>query len=1178
MTAPQLLDASKVPLTGVHLIEASAGTGKTFNITRLYLRLLLEQQLTVEQILVMTFTKDATQELKGRIDDTLRDALQNWSSLINDDPFYQALSQKVDEQDAKLRLKRALLFIDEASIFTIHGFCQRVLNQYAFNAKLSLDATLSPDIQSPMLQATQDWYRQLAKQDVDGFIRLSEFWSTPEAFLDSFSKALSHGQGISGLSAKYIESNFTNLVAQALNDIQSNIDFIQEALIDVKTGNDREKRQEELDQLTQWLQVASENIEHAKTTIPMTFAHGGRFTKQYKPRLIEIFSNLQRVKSEQKDLSKRVNKAHAYTVVQQGLSSIGLLVEEIKRQQNILNFDDLVEKLANTLANDSALATQLLRDYPVALVDEFQDTDSHQYTIIDNIYGRSEQACVFMIGDPKQAIYGFRGGDVFAYLSAREKCQHQWVMDTNWRSSVGMISGYNRLFYGNELTQASNNVFNYGIDYFPVQPSPRAKEELTCSQGFNALQFVDFIGDGKIKQSQRVDMATWCANEIHRLLKEKPTLQAKDFAVLVRDSGEANQIKDALTVQGLASVFLSNRDNLFLSFEAQQLLTLLKGILHLDNEQLYTSALTTSLLNYHPERFISLQTDEQGWQVQKQIFEKLRDVWSSQGFMPIALQLMHKYFHIENDNKDRSLTNVLHLFELLQEASTTHHLPHELIFWFEQQVEAKQSATEAELRLESDANLIKIITQHGSKGLEYPVVFVPFATRYKDPMKVGSRSISLVEYHQNTGTKVATLGGNEQERIAMKNEAHAEAVRLLYVAITRAEQRCYVMCSQFDNAQQSPLGLTLQLESQYALTDSLKSLALNEPHIGYASVLFEDISPTLDDKVKMTEVDENVQVAQFTSKIERDWWLSSFTALSRNIRHQGISNPDRDETEQGVLNDENTVAQTTKNLRFALTKGAQTGNLLHEMLEYNVFDSPQWLTTLQKNQQRFQEVLTTEQFDALASWLDDILATPLIDDKATPVCLAQLAESDTIKECEFYFPMEKASLTDLLGVLAQHRQDNPYRQVKYNKNIYLPYMNKLKGMMHGFIDLVFQHQGRFYVCDYKSSFLGDDFSHYSAQSMAIHVEDHHYDLQYLIYALALHRYLQQHLADYQPEEHFGGVYYLYLRGMPEQKDIANKTCDSQATGVYYREISHEELEQLDDIFSGEINDKKESVS
>ena len=274
-------------------------------------------------------------------------------------------------------------------------------------------------------------------------------------------------------------------------------------------------------------------------------------------------------------------------------------------------------------------------------------------------------------------------------------------------------------------------------------------------------------------------MATWCANEIVRLLAN-PTLNmvSGDIALLVRDGTEAADIKMALNACDLASVFMSNRANLLQSDETKHLLQVLKGILFLENDRLYTAALASPLMGFKRDKLLQLQQDEQQWQHLKISFEKLRNEWQFKGFISMALQLMHQHFHIDmsddNDSDaDRILTNLLHLFELLQGASQRHRHPQELLFWFEQQSQIDNPEVEAELRLESDENLIRIITQHGSKGMEYPVVFVPFATRHKDPLKFGPRNVTFIEHHDDNGGVHHSLDGTEDAKLRMASEAYA---------------------------------------------------------------------------------------------------------------------------------------------------------------------------------------------------------------------------------------------------------------------------------------------------------------------------------------------------------------------------------------------------------------------
>ncbi|PKG84661.1 exodeoxyribonuclease V subunit beta [Colwellia sp. 75C3] len=1286
------LDAATIQLNGKHLIEASAGTGKTYNITRIYLRLLLERELTVEQILLMTFTKDATQELRGRIDAFIREALCDWDSLCQQDAYFATLDKRIEKPQREFLLKRALLFLDEAAIFTIHGFCQRVLNQYAFTSGLPFNANMAANSSEITLQVCQDWYRSLAKSDDESFMLLASFWATPDSFVSSFSKAIGHTSVLSVVDVESIEAEFIALVRLASQSLSANSDLFENALILVKKGADQEKRRDELLQLTAWLEsiISKElsllDVGQGKVKMPDGFFDGKRYARStFKEDLLEAFAAVKEVKEQVKKIATNINKAKAYAIVKSGIYTIRQQVIEQKQALNLLDFDDLINTLANCLnadmlkgssssdeasSEDSAsdegsnlLAQQLLAQYPVALIDEFQDTDPKQFGILQSIYygenAKKAKAGLFLIGDPKQAIYGFRGGDIFAYLNARSGCDYHWLMDTNWRSTAEMIAGYNQFFTykrheslvegsaTQQSTQKSESVFGFGIPYSPVLAGKglagkglagkkaQAVDEPVIADSDKALQFIHFTDHenadddtnpqgNKVSQGSRPMLANWCANEIVTLLSTREAsreastgpsgesskvtstkVKPKDIAILVRDGAEARDIKHALQQAGLDSVFLSDRANLFHSQQAKQLLGLLKGVLLPENERLFVAALSCGLLGFDANKLHQLQQDEMAYQTLKFAFVDYRTQWQRQGFITMAINLMHNLLDVPQNNKDRCLTNVLHLFEILQAASVRLSQGQELLHWFEQQCHLETNDVEAELRLESDGDLIRLITQHGCKGLEFPYVFIPFACRHKDPLKFGNKSVSYLEYHDKNGDLCLSLDGSKEAKAAMSNEAYAESIRLLYVAITRAERRCYVLCCSFDNYHLSPLGKTLQFQEQESILKPLQALRKSAEHaIGIREVALECyLDEDSDDKAALNQLNKTKQdltdtaVSKFIGKIERDWWLSSFSALSRNIRHAGVSNPDRDtdtaSTHLATLPaTEINIEPNGEQICFKLTKGAHTGNLLHDILEQTNFSEPDWHESMEKPLLAYGELNgnntnantgskgTSFTADDLIQWLEEVLSAPFIsgnhngdnNESEALGCLADLASNKTLRESEFYFPMQGGGTSALANLLTDHRNSAERTNTEatgasLRYPVMLPSYKKLSGMMHGFIDLIFEYQGKYYLCDYKSSHLGDNFQDYQFDALLDNVEKNYYDLQYLIYSLALHRYLKQTLVDYDVNQHFGGVYYLYLRGMTTDPE-------HQGAGVYYRKIAEQEINNLDALFSNKESNEQ----
>ncbi len=1143
-----LLHPESLPLRGVHLIEASAGTGKTYNITRLYLRLLLQRRLGVDAILVMTFTRAATGELRKRIGDELRRALNHWDELVASEPFYRALAAKLpDDGDnepqeaARTRLRNALLLLDEAPIHTIHGFCRQALTQRAFDSGIAFNVEMESDTGELALEATRDAYRRLARQDADAYRELSARWPTPEDFHAEFGVLIQHHAPLIGTDPDALRANLLREKRALKQNLEQHQAGILAAL--VENHKQREQRRREWAALLAWLE--DERLEPIPKDAS-AFFNGNRTRRQ--AGIHALFEPLRRLHQRMKaggPVEKQLTEARLSRIVLPQLEWIRHQFDAAKQRQRLMGFDDLVERLADCLrdARGDRLVHHLRKQYPVALVDEFQDTDPQQYAILRALYHHGGDTALYMIGDPKQAIYAFRGGDIFAYLEARENADTQWFMDTNWRSSTAMVEAGNRLFAG----AGEDDRLGPGIRYRPVKPSPRADAERLEDPANPAALCLAWLPDeeqaGGVNQDHRARIAAWCAGEVDRLLREaridgKP-LRAADIALLVRDSGEAEQIRQALRDAGHASVYLSIRDQVFASEEARDLLRALNGILHHDEPRLFTAALATPFLGLDSHELHALRNDDARFEACQNRLIALHEAWHRRGFIAMAMDLLHQNGRPPPHRHERALTNAIHLFELLQQASQRHPQPEQLLGWFHDQVHADSAPAEAELRLESDARLIRVITQHGAKGLEYPVVFVPFPTRYRDPLKLGSRRRFSLSCHDPQSRRPChRLAPDDETRALAREEAEAESARLLYVAVTRARHRCYLCAAPFREHARSPLGRILGLEDGDPGGNALRA-ALEALDDG-RTTRFNEIAPRapIAPAPCASEPPAPVEAARFRGRIRHDWWLSSFSALTRDLRHGGVTPADRDENDNGA------PAPQADALRFAMPRGIDTGNLLHSILETLDFTRPDWPMRLRGPLYRFGALPNGYNENDLAQWLDECLRAPLGDG----LRLADLTPTDTLRETGFYFPMDAVRREALAALLGAHRGESAR----------LPGPQRLEGMLQGYIDLVYRWRGRYYLADYKSTHLGERLADYHHEALWNNVRDNYYDLQYLLYALALHRHLRARLPDYDPTRHFGGVRYLYLRGMhPDGPD-----------GVLSVSLEAELLEELDALFAG----------
>lgn len=1307
----KLLNVPAMPLKGRHLIEASAGTGKTYNITRLYLRLLLEKKLNVKEILVMTFTKAATEEIKGRVAKTLREATAFWeaclqvddsdtgdSSAINEkensargemdasglnenadlaallnrtDPVYAHLYRACAPKESLALLKAAQLELDDASVFTIHGFCQHVIGQLAFNSGFAMALNLSKDTSDLYLQAAQDWIRKVSQNEADFMLLAEQGWHVPDSLLNEFSSSVRSALTPVLLDEETIEKAFTASLHENestapaqftfhYNNIVDNETLIHEQLL--KKPDHKAVRTPELAALKSWLESAEyEPLPREGAA----FLDGRRFARNksgVKEILAPIKGFADAVIAACKEKQDNLDKIPVFTLVNDAISFIKTNVAAQKQQLGVIDFDDLIRMLADEVVKpNNSLVPELRKKFPVALIDEFQDTDAKQYAILDAVYPkadanvgdvnategtgfesglafeesagvesgsgkRNSNNALLMIGDPKQAIYRFRGGDIFTYLKAGQQADYRWVMNTNWRSVAGMVKAYNRLFYGAPVPQTPNpkessarNVFGFNIQYNPVEFTPNAAAATHPLHDPNderdAMNYVSFSLDEKSDANTlRRGLAQWIAQEIYRLFNEvtfvdekEPTnpvrpVKPADIAILVKNRNEASVIKYVLQQQGLACVYLSDRSNLFATPEAKDVLRLLNGVWHNTDTSKVASSLASPLWGYTPQTLVNLlyHEDDALWDEAYDKVSSLRDMWLQKGCMSVLLHLMQENYTPYGGEVERALTNYQHLAETLEKAGATHQRPEQLLDWLHKQIHQPESDEEMTLRLESDSQLIRLVTQHGSKGLEYPIVFVPFATGYRDPAKSGKSYSQIFTYYDEQSQELQLQLGRTNSAIErVRKEGDAEEMRLAYVAVTRAAHRCYMGILPLDGHEKSALAHALNINDDEGRDwGTMLDAIANEPdahatHISADSLAHEYSS------FDSTETLVPLSTLTFEGTSSEDWRLYSFSAISRmtvmsvsqaakevsqtvpsipvmqTVRDEEITSDDAFAVTSGEVVSQNQI-------RFTLQKGASAGNLLHDLLELNDFSAPNWDENGAELAVRFG--LEASRTADLYTWLDEVLATPL-GTKQSPshLTLSDLSLAQTLREAEFYFPMNESKWSELKHILFEHRKSVAKQLALEHggeSDIDLPIaepiqaepiqaepvpslmMSALEGMMHGFIDLIFTHEGKYYVADYKSTWLGDSVSHYKPQALNANNQHHLYDLQYLIYCLALHRYLKNAIVDYTPEVHFGGVYYLYLRGM--------HPSNTNGEGVFFTSIDSVTLQALDTLFLGPV--------
>jgi len=1100
VSEPQLgpLDPLHVDLRGVHLVEASAGTGKTHAITTLVVRAVLEAEIEVGRILVVTFTNAATAELRERVRRRLHAAYQALDdpSACADAELGALLAARPPDRRAadRQRVLAALYGFDDAAIFTIHGFCQRVLQEFAFESGVRFDAELLGDVRPLFADVVRDY-------------RVARLYEASPDLLRALAKPA----------------------------------VGQKRLMD----------------------VAQQVLRHPHLRMLETPPPGHVDAPQQA----------------------------AVRALLQGIGPYArAALARRKAAANAQFFDDLLQDLGAALAgaHGAALAATLRRRYPIALIDEFQDTDPVQFDIFRRIYAGGDAAALFLIGDPKQAIYAFRGADVFAYFTANRLADQRHTLPTNRRSSPRLVQAINAVFDARPDALV--------LEQMTFRDAVAARDDEPLS---GAPLRVWFVERGPFKcqrDSLRQPLLTpnmpghpffgALADGIVCLLDGTTTLAGRpiepgDIAVLCRTNAQLLMVQDALRKAGVASVVLGD-SSVFDTAEAQMLEWLLRALAEPGDAAAIRAALVTPLLGRRGDDLDRLREDESEWDRVLERFQSWSARWRSGGFTSAFRAVLDDEGVpgrlLSAVGGERALTNLLHLGELLQRAASAERRgPLALVEWLRRMrldaaARDEQAVEAAQIRLESDVRALKLTTVHKSKGLQYPVVVCPFL--WNSGPKSDADAPPLF-HAQDEGARL-DLGwpAHAENSAAAAVERLAESTRLTYVALTRARDLCVVVWGSFPDFEQSALArLWHEMPRRQTVPRSAKDVrGLSDAelradldayaHAAPGAVAIASLKPPESRRYVPADIAQPaLQAPPPVWRVAQPWRVSSFTALAAGGEALGWHG------EEGIDRDELASAEASAVAALdGFPRGRRPGTLVHAIFE--AFDFSE--TDAGVLQQLVRERLAAfrvglEHTDALCAAVTAVVETPL-NSAAPPLRLRDVPSSRRLNEMEFAFPIalgdaRRRPLTPerLAGALARHAAGDSARA--YAERVARLPFRSLAGYLRGFIDLVFRHDERWYVVDYKSNDLGGRAAYYAPRALAAAMLQHDYVLQAHLYAVALHRYLAQRVAGYDYERHFGGVYYLFVRGMHPSRGAS--------TGVVFDRPSAALLRELDALLAGD---------
>lgn len=1222
------LDPLRFPLHGSRLIEASAGTGKTFTIAALYLRLVLghggaagfSRPLTPPEILVVTFTDAATQELRGRIRDRLAQAARCFEAGHQDaveQGFDTLLLQLRDEYDQAewpacgARLRLAAEWMDEAAVSTIHGWCQRMLREHAFDSGSLFTQTLETDQSGLLAEVVRDHWRThfttLAREHA---ARVRTWWKGPDDLL----KAMKPMQGWrsdlpAGLAPAQALREADRLAGETLEQLQQPwagpsgwavtlADTVERAVA-AKSVALHHNRKKWFAEIGRWAEAGLQEGAGAGPGLSkdawdrLSPASLAKLAKADEPSGWLAHPGWQALAELREALSGLPDGR--FDMLCHAVHDVARRFDAEQQRRAQMGFDELLTRFDAALqgANGDRLAALVRRQYPVALIDEFQDTDPVQYRIFDAVYRASENrsdTALVLIGDPKQAIYSFRGADIHTYLVARQAMEGRLeTLGTNFRSSDRMVEAVNRLFEHAE--QRDEGAFGFRdvagnpVPFQPVTARGRAERWIDRAWGDGrspALVFWtldDTTSTAADHTLQRMSLA--CATEVVRLLRAGQTGDAgfagpddrwravtpADLAVLVNNRNEAAAVRQALRLRGVRSVYLSDNDSVFGSGVAADVQHWLQACAEPDDDRRLRAALGTATLGMDWSGLDRLNHDELAWEARVLQFRDYRQVWQQQGVLPMLRRLLHDFDvpqRLLAQDDERGLTDLLHLSELLQQASVLLDGEHALVRWLaEQRADDAQAGGQdgRRLRLESEASLVTVVTVHKSKGLEYPLVFLPFGTQAR--VRSGKDDQAL-RWRTPDGRWQVEANPSPEALEAADRERLGEDLRKLYVALTRARHMTWVGLAPVKDQDRSALAHLAGLQrgqDHGALHAALDRVA------GDRQLIALQAAPA-DEGLVYTDAASPAPlrpVPPLRAQAHSLWWMASYSAL--RIDTSSPLPATRGATEERFIQawqetasdaDAGPAAAPALSLH-GFDRGAGPGTFLHQLLEWAGRRGFARVAT-DASARRDMDDLVARRCNlrgwsawtaTLQDWLGRWVQTPLSLEGLAPGA-RPAAPSDWTRyqvEMEFWLPVKGVNAVAVDQAVCEHLLPGRERPALAPQ--------QLQGLFKGFIDLVFEHEGRHYVLDHKSNWLGPDDSHYQPQALEAAVLSHRLELQYALYTLALHRLLRSRLPDYDYDRHVGGALVLFLRGH-----------GAPGQGVHRDRPPRVLIERLDALFAG----------
>jgi len=1143
----------KIDLDGISLIEAGAGTGKTYSITNIYIRLLLERNYDSGEIAVVTFTVAAADELRERISNKLRELLTALESGIENIPDeFSSIIKRSNIEESRIKIELALRSLDDAPIFTIHKFINKITKENAFESRSSFDAEISEDKSEILSSIVMDFFRlkiNTYDKNIQKMINWSEFFKELVRFIKSVSEKNIINQNV------YIE------------DIFSELDEFRESAIvfrDYFLGNEENQKlfkgfafRPNTVYFDEMFKIAADVISDKYELINNTEEYERLFQWSNNTTFNNNFKNYSSDDLGLLNIKQAMDKLHdakkSKTIVIKNFKSAFALealdyynkaVKEIKNQKQILFYDDIINSVYSVVKDnsDSELKKNISRKYSIALIDEFQDTDESQCVIFGNLFNN-----LIYIGDPKQSIYRFRGADIHSYIDVSKKSANRYNLRINWRSEENLLSAVNVFF------SCSNPFRNDDIDFVPAEPCKKiGKMIVDDSSNVMNIRFQSYSNINELNVYEDI------MREVISLLNLSKNgkavipdedgmrpLRASDIAILVYRNKEADEMRSYLSKNGIPSAIRSGK-SVFDSYEFTEFVQLLSAMDNPESMKKIKTALSVRFMGFTPAMIELLSDDDMSLHAER--FDLYGRTALNKGLLEAYRMLIKDYSAVSNislsPDAQRIITNMDHIAELLDEKKRKKDYSlSELASEVSSALD--ESSEKYELRIERDDDAVQIMTVHKSKGLEFPVVFV--ASEFL--RKPSDKELGFVCRIDGKNTLVMNDGSPYSTNIIgsiYKDEIISENLRLFYVALTRAKFRIYLYHAEKKIKNRS-------IKNEYSALNHI--LTSHEPTFKERETvdvlnefsqkhgfLFRDISSLTDSQNQAANQPDSKK--KLSARIIPEIKFKNFKVASYSMITEG-----KDIPYENVI-DENHKLDSQSGEKVFLhefPKGSEAGNCLHGVLEKLITNNEPDVKVIDSFLRLYG--IEYRYKDVVIKLIQEVRNALFCSDNMK-FSLAYLKNENMISELDFHFSFDRFISDKFEEIISA---DAPHLHIRNTISEI-----SITGFMKGFADMVFCHEGKYFILDWKSNYLGDYASDYSEEKLIQSMRSSKYAVQLYIYTYALYKLLKIQNKEFSYDD-FGGFFYVYLRGVSA----------GSSNGIYFYRPSLDAVKKIEKELRGE---------